>query len=103
MRRLTLHPSLTKTILLAGGNRAATICLWFGCGAIVWCSKINLLTITIGLAVAICGQLVLRRWAKEDPFWIEVYFRSLQYKDYYRAHSGVHAKPARVRPSVPKV
>lgn len=102
-RRIVLHPSLTKIVLLAGGNRTATIILWFGCGALVWCTRINLLTIAIGLSLAIGGQMVLRKWAKADPLFIEKYFRSLQYQGYYQAHSGGHAKSARIRPSVPKV
>jgi type IV secretory pathway TrbD component len=70
---------------------------------LIWGTRINLLTIAVGMGLGICGQFVLVRWAKADPLWFQVYLRSLRYKPYYRAHSGVRATSAQVRPSVPKV
>ena len=100
-RRLVLHPSLIRPVLLAGGDRTLTATLWMLVLLLVWGTKINLLTIITGLTIGILGQLVLVRWAKADPHWWAVYLRSLRYKSYYRAHSRVRAKSPQVRPSVP--
>ena len=102
-RRLTLHPSLIKPLLLAGGDRTLTGVLWISVIALVWGTKINLFTMAIGLTLGICGQFILVRAAKADALWWPIYLRSLRYTPFYRASSGVRARSAPVRPSVPKV
>jgi type IV secretory pathway TrbD component len=64
-RRLTLHPSLTKPMLVAGGEREATFALWFVCLSIPILT--SLWFIPVGLIVGGVGQSFLRSLAKYDP------------------------------------
>ena len=64
-RRLPLHPSLTKPMLVAGGEREATFALWFVCLSIP--ILVSLWFIPVGLIVGGVGQSFLRTLAKHDP------------------------------------
>ena len=64
-RRLPLHPSLTKPMLVAGGEREATFALWFVCLSIP--VLVSLWFIPVGLIVGGVGQSFLRTLAKRDP------------------------------------
>jgi len=64
-RRLVLHPSLHKPLLVAGGEREATFALWFVCLAVP--ILMGLLYVPIGIVVALTGQIFLRGLAKSDP------------------------------------
>jgi len=64
-RRLPLHPSLTRPMLVAGGEREATFALWFVCLSIP--ILISLWFIPVGLIVGSVGQSFLRSLAKRDP------------------------------------
>lgn len=64
-RRLTLHPSLTKPMLVAGGEREATFALWFVCLSILILT--SLWFIPLGISVGGVGQSFLRSPAKYHP------------------------------------
>lgn len=64
-RRLPLHHSLTKPMLVAGGEREATFGLWFVCLSIP--ALVSLWFIPVGLIVGGVGQSFLRTLAKHDP------------------------------------
>lgn len=64
-RRLPLHPSLTRPMLVAGGEREATFALWFVCLSIP--VLVSLWFIPVGLIVGGVGQSFLRTLAKHDP------------------------------------
>jgi type IV secretory pathway TrbD component len=99
-RRLILHPSLIRPSLLAGGDRSLTIMLWVSVFALIFGAGIRPMSIGVGMALGICGQLALIRAAAADPYWFEVYRRHLKYKPFYPAHSSARADASIVRPSM---
>jgi type IV secretory pathway TrbD component len=102
LRRLVLHPSLIRPPLLAGGDRRLVIALWTLVLLLIFGAQTHWLTIGLAGVLGIGGHLALVLAAKADPYWFEVYLRSLEYQDYYPAHSSVRARPGRVRASIPR-
>jgi type IV secretory pathway TrbD component len=102
LRRLILHPSLTKPNLLLGGERELTLLLWTAVIALVFGAGIRWLSLAVGLLVGVGGQYGLIQAAKSDPLWFRVYRRHLRYRDVYPAHSSARAEPGSVHPSVPR-
>ena len=99
-RRLVLHPSLVRPNLLAGGDRHFTILLWTCVFALIFGAGIRPMSIGVGMALGICGQLALIRAASADPHWFTVYRRHLRYRKFYPAHSSARAESAPMRPSM---
>ena len=99
-RQLELHRSLTKPILLGGGERELVILLWVFVIALIFGAGIRPLSLFVGLLVGVGGQFGLIKAAQMDPQWFAVYRRSLKYRDYYPAHSHVQAEPRKRPPSV---
>jgi type IV secretory pathway TrbD component len=99
-RRLVLHPSLVRPNLLAGGDRHLTILLWTSVFALIFGAGIRPLSIAVGMALGILGQMGLIRAAHADPHWFLVYRRHVRYQHFYPAHSRARADSAPVQPSV---
>ena len=99
-RRLVLHPSLVRPNLLAGGDRPLTIVLWTCVFGLIFGAGIRPMSIGVGMALGILGQLALIRAASADPNWFTVYRRHLRYRKFYPAHSSARADSARVHPSL---
>ena len=99
-RQLELHRSLTKRILLGGGERELVIFLWVMIAALVFGAGIRPLSLFVGILIGVGGQYGLIKAAQVDPQWFAVYRRSLKYKDYYPAHSHVTAERRKRPPSV---
>jgi type IV secretion system protein VirB3 len=99
-RKLVLHPSLVRPNLLAGGDRHLTILLWTCVFALIFGAGIRPMSIGVGMALGIGGQLALIRAAAADPYWFQIYRRHLRYRKFYPAHSSVRADAAPVKPSL---
>ena len=99
-RRLVLHPSLVRPNLLAGGDRHLTILLWTSVFAVIFGAGIRPMSIAVGMALGILGQMGLIRAATADPHWFPVYRRHLRYRKFYPAHSSARADSVPVHPSL---
>jgi type IV secretory pathway TrbD component len=91
-RLLTLHPSLVRANLLAGGERELVIILWTTVFALVFGAGFRPLNICVGLLVGLGGHYGLIQAAKADPQWFAIYRRHLHYRTYYPAHSSVRTR-----------
>ena len=96
-RRLPLHPSLTKPMLVAGGEREATFALWFVCLSIP--ILVSLWFIPVGLIVGGVGQSFLRSLAKHDPQSFGVVRRHWSQQAVYQSAASAYAP---VRYKAPK-
>ena len=88
-RRLPLHPSLTKPMLVAGGEREATFALWFVCLCIP--VLVSLWFIPVGLIVGGVGQSFLRTLAKHDPQSFGVVRRHWSQQSVYLGGASAYA------------
>jgi type IV secretory pathway TrbD component len=93
-RRLPLHPSLTRPMLVAGGEREATFLLWFVCLSIP--ILISLWYVPVGLVVGAVGQAFLRSLAKKDPQALGVVRRHWGQQAFYSGRASAYA-PIRYR------
>lgn len=100
-RQIVLHRSLTTPNLLGGGERELVIVLWTLIAALVFGGGFRFLTFAGGLGLGMIGQYGLIKAAQVDPYWFAIYRRSLQYKNWYPAHSHIDAMPRPRHPSVP--
>lgn len=99
-RRIPIHPSLTRPLLLAGAERELVLvngtiiaALIFGVGA-HWAS------LTMAGLLATVGHWALTRAATHDPHLSRIYVRHIRYQAAYPAQARVQAPPAYVYPSV---
>ena len=88
-RRLPLHPSLTRPMLVAGGEREATFALWFVCLSIP--VLVSLWFIPVGLIVGGVGQSFLRTLAKHDPQSFGVVRRHWSQQSVYLGGASAYA------------
>ncbi len=84
-----LLQSLTKPILLLGGERENVILLA--------CLSLSLTTVgrdflSLGLAILIwvIGIIASKLMAKNDPWSTKIFLRSIQYRDFYHAREKIN-------------
>ena len=100
-RQLILHTSLIRPVVWAGADRRVVVPLWTGVLLLVLATPTHPLTLSLALLLGIVGHALLVRAAQADPYWFDIYWRTLHYRAFYPAHSSVSAPPSRVSPSVP--
>jgi type IV secretory pathway TrbD component len=95
-RRVVLHQSLVRPMLLGGAERGLALvngviasALIFGIGS--WQAAV------IGIGFALGAHAVLVRLAKVDSQFFEVYKRHVTYKEFYPAQSNHCAPPPLVK------
>ena len=95
-RKVVLHQSLTRPMLLGGAERAralangvVVLAMVFGVGS--WQAAV------IGIALGLLVQAGLVRLAKADTQFFDVYRRHINYQDYYPAQTPYSAPVALVR------
>jgi type IV secretory pathway TrbD component len=100
LRRVPIHRSLIRPILLGGAetalvqiNGTCILGLLFGVG-------FNKLTLIASLFLAITGQFILRTLGKHDPQMSRVYIRHIHYRSFYSARGSRLARTPLVRPSI---
>jgi type IV secretory pathway TrbD component len=92
LRKVVLHQSLIRPILLGGAERALAMlngvvsaALIFGIGS--WQAAV------LGAAFAVVVHWALVELAKRDTQFFDIYRRHVQYQDYYPAQAS-HSAPA---------
>lgn len=93
LRKLPIHRALNRPDLMGGCERELLLLS----GLIT----VTLVVVALNLIAAIAGVIIwilsvagLRAMAKADPFMSKVYFRHIQYKAFYPAHSTPFAPGA---------
>jgi type IV secretion system protein VirB3 len=88
-RRVALHQSLVRPLLIAGGERDAVFALWFLCIAAP--ILFSLWLIPVSLLVGGWGQSFLRSLAKKDPQSLGVIRRHWGQQPFYPAAATAYA------------
>ena len=101
-RQLILHTSLIRPVLWGGADRRLVVPLWTVVLLLVLGTPTHPLTLSLALLLGMVGHALLVRAAKTDPYWFDIYWRTLHYRSFYPAHSSVSAPPSWVSPSVPR-
>lgn len=81
--------SLTKPILLLGGERENIILL--ACVSLSLCTVgRDLSSLILALMIWVAGIIISRLSAKKDPWATKVFLRSLSYRDFYSAREKIN-------------
>jgi len=87
--RTPLLQSMTKPILLLGGERENVIIL--ACIALSLCTAgRDLLSLIMAIVIWCIGLIVSKISAKTDPWATKVFLRSLLYRDFYHAREKIN-------------
>ena len=95
-----IHRSLTRPILLGGAQRELALANVVIVLELLFGTPPHPLTWALALGLGTAGHSLLVKLAKADDNGWQVFFRHLQYRDYYPALSAADAPPARVAPAV---
>ena len=99
-RRLPIHLSLTRPLLLAGAERELVLLNGTLIAALIFGVGVHWASLGMAVLLATVGHWGLTRAAKHDPQLSRVYVRHVRYQEYYPARAEVQASPAYVFPSV---
>jgi type IV secretion system protein VirB3 len=99
-RKLPVHASLIRPLLLAGAERELVLVNVVVIAALVFGVGFHWVALTAAFGLATVGQWLLVEAAKIDPYLSRIYKRHLQYDAFYLAQPGVSSRPRAVRPSV---
>ncbi len=88
LRKVSVHRSLIRPILLGGAERELVIINMTFVIALIFGVGLNKFTIISALFMAIVGQFVLVEMGKRDPMTSRVYMRHIKYNEFYPAHSS---------------
>ncbi len=102
LRRLTIHRSLVRPLLLAGGERKLVMLNYVFIAVLLLGAGLNTLTIITAIVLATAGHTALMKLATYDPQFLRVYLRYRYYALYYSAQSSLYNKHHPVRPAVVK-
>ena len=87
-----LLQSLTKPILLLGGERENVILL--ACLSLSLCTAgRDVLSLILAILIWSVGIIASKILAKADPWATKVFLRSLLYRDYYYARERINTPP----------
>lgn len=96
-RRIPIHRSLSRPILMAGGERELVMVNGVIVAALIFGAGFTLPALIMAALFGIVGHLALVRMAQLDPQLRAVYSRHIHYQDYYPARASEQAPPALVR------
>ena len=99
-RRMPIHLSLTRPLLLAGAERELVLVNGTAIAALVFGVGFHWASVTVAVLLATVGHWALTRAAKHDAQMSRIYVRHVRYQEYYPACARVQAQPAYVFPSV---
>ena len=99
-RRIPIHPSLTRPLLLAGAERELVLVNGTIIAALIFGVGVHWVSLTIAGLLATVGHWALIRAAKYDARLSRIYVRHVRYQSYYPARPLTAAPPAWVHPSV---
>jgi type IV secretory pathway TrbD component len=88
-----LLQSLTKPILLLGGERENIILL--ACLSLGLCTVgRDVLSLVLALLIWVIGIIASKLTAKIDPWATKIFLRSLLYRDFYNARERINTPPS---------
>jgi type IV secretion system protein TrbD len=99
-RRIAVHPSLIRPLLLAGAERELVLVNVVVIAALIFGVGFHWLSLLAALGLATAGQWLLVQAANRDPYLSRIYKRHLGYQGFYLAQASILAKAPPVRPSV---
>ena len=99
-RRIPIHPSLTRPVLLAGAERELVLVNGTIVAALIFGVGVHWTSLTMAAVLATLGHWALTRAAKHDPHLSRIYIRHVRYQDHYPARPATQALPLYVYPSV---
>ena len=99
-RRVPIHPSLTRPLLLGGAERELVLVNGTVIAALIFGVGFHSVSLAIAGVLATAGHWALIRAAKYDPRLSRIYVRHVRYQAYYPARPLVVAPVAWVYPSV---
>jgi type IV secretion system protein TrbD len=99
-RKLTIHHSLIRPVLLLGAERELVL-LTAVVAAVLVLSLQRPLFAAAGIALWVAGLAALQRAAKADPQLSRVYLRHVRYRSFYEAQSRVTAREPEIREQIP--
>jgi type IV secretion system protein VirB3 len=99
-RRIPVHSSLTRPLLLAGAERELVLLNGTVIAALVFGVGVHWASLAVAGLLATLGHWALTRAAKHDPHLSRIYVRHIRYKPYYPARADVRTPSAFVYPSV---
>ncbi len=102
VRRLPIHRSLTRPILLGGGERKLVMMNYTLIAILLFGAGLNSLTLITAVLLASAGQFILIKLAYYDAHCMQVYLRYRTYRPYYSAQSTVLNKLHPVKPAIVK-
>ena len=99
-RRASIHPSLSRPLLLGGAERELVLVNATIIAALIFGVGFHWLSLTMAGLLATVGHWALTRAAKYDPRLSRIYVRHVRYQPYYPARPPFGAPSAWVYPSV---
>ena len=99
-RRIAIHPSLTRPLLLGGAERELVLMNGTIIAALIFGVGFHCVSLTIAGLLATVGHWALTRAAKYDPRLSRIYVRHVRHQPFYPAQASTDARPAWIYPSV---
>ena len=99
-RRIPIHPSLTRPVLLAGAERELVLVNGTIVAALIFGVGVHWTSLTMAAVLATLGHWGLTRAAKHDPHLSRIYIRHVRYQEHYPARPATRALPLYIYPSV---
>lgn len=99
-RRIPVHASLLRPVLLGGADRECALANGIVCLALLFGIGVSRYTIGIVILLLTIGHGVLVRITKSDPAFRQVYLRHVRLRSYYAAAGEVSVRAATVHPAV---
>lgn len=101
-RKVILHRSLIRPILLGGGERKFVMINFTVVATLLFGAGFNVVTIPTAFLLATIGHALLVKLAKYDEQFLYVYLRHRRYQDYYSAKPKQSSYSPHIKPSIKK-
>lgn len=99
-RKIQVHPSLIRPLLLGGAERELVLVNVVVIAALIFGVGFHWLSLTVATALATAGHWLLVQAANLDPYLSRIYKRHLDYQGFYAAQASFYSRRSPVHPSV---
>ena len=99
-RKIPVHPSLIRPLLLAGAERELVLVNVVVIAALIFGVGFYWLSLLVAFFLATAGHWLLVQAATLDPYLSRIYKRHLDYEGFYLAQASALSRPRAPRPSV---
>lgn len=96
-RRIPIHRSLSRPILMAGGERELVMVNGVIVAALIFGAGFTIPALAVAALFGVVGHLALVKMAQLDPQLRAVYSRHIHYQDYYPSQASEQAPAALMR------